>query len=59
LPGEIQRRCDFSANLLNLFLQTLPQSGHEPRAILMVNSGVKLMDPDGPYIKAIKWAEKE
>jgi len=44
---------DFSANLLNLFLQTLLQSGHEPRAILMVNSGVKLMDPDGPYIKVL------
>jgi selenium metabolism protein YedF len=44
---------DFSANLLNLFLQTLLQSGHEPRAILMVNSGVKLIDPDGPYIKVL------
>lgn len=44
---------DFSSNLLNLFLQTLLQSGHEPRAILMVNSGVKLMDPEGPYIKVL------
>ncbi len=44
---------DFSAHLLNLFLQTICQSGHEPRAILMVNSGVKLMDPGGPYIKVL------
>ena len=44
---------DFSANLLNLFLQTIKQSGHQPRAILMVNSGVKVIDPDGPYIKVL------
>lgn len=44
---------DFSANLLNLFLQTVNQSGHKPRAILMVNSGVKVIDPDGPYIKVL------
>jgi len=44
---------DFSANLLNLFLQTISQSGHKPRAILMVNSGVKLVAPDGPYIKVL------
>jgi selenium metabolism protein YedF len=50
---KVQEDNDFSANLLNLFLQTLLQSGHEPRAILMVNSGVKLMDPDGPYIKVL------
>lgn len=50
---KVKEDHDFSANLLNLFLQTLLQSGHEPRAILMVNSGVKLMDPDGPYIKVL------
>ncbi len=48
-----ERAHDFSAHLLNLFLQTICQSGHEPRAILMVNGGVKLMDPDGPYIKVL------
>lgn len=50
---KAKRDYDFSSNLLNLFLQTLLQSGHEPRAILMVNSGVKLMDPEGPYIKVL------
>lgn len=34
---------DFSNHLLNLFLQTLLQSGHRPRAILMANTGVKLL----------------
>ncbi|MDP3507060.1 MAG: sulfurtransferase-like selenium metabolism protein YedF [Candidatus Melainabacteria bacterium] len=50
---KVKEDQDFSSNLLNLFLQTLLQSGHEPRAILMVNSGVQLMDPDGPYIKVL------
>jgi selenium metabolism protein YedF len=36
---------EFSNNLLNMFLQTLLQSGHRPRAILMANTGVKLLAP--------------
>lgn len=37
---------DFSSSLLNVFLQTMYDSGHRPRAILMANSGVKLMARD-------------
>lgn len=37
---------DFSLSLLNVFLQTIYDSGHRPRAILMANSGVKLMARD-------------
>jgi len=44
---------DFSANLLNLFLQTLLQSGHKPRAILLANTGVKLLDPEAPTFKVL------
>lgn len=44
---------DFSNNLLNVFLQTLEQAGHKPTAILMANSGVKLMDPSGPHAKVL------
>ncbi|MGH9551906.1 MAG: sulfurtransferase-like selenium metabolism protein YedF [Terriglobales bacterium] len=44
---------EFSMNLLNVFLQTLLQSGHRPRAILLANTGVKLMDPDSPAIKVL------
>jgi selenium metabolism protein YedF len=44
---------EFSANLLNLFLQTLLQAGHTPRAILMANTGVKLLDPDAPTLKVL------
>ena len=43
--GEGDR--DFSINLLNVFVQTIKDSGHTPRAILMANTGVRLMDPDG------------
>jgi selenium metabolism protein YedF len=34
---------EFSRTLSNVFLQTLYEAGHRPRAILMANSGVKLM----------------
>jgi selenium metabolism protein YedF len=43
--GEGDR--EFSKQLLNLFLQTLFQSGHRPQAILMANSGVQLLEPSG------------
>jgi selenium metabolism protein YedF len=44
---------EFSKQLLNLFLQTLYESGHRPRAILMANSGVKLMHPDEQFDKVL------
>jgi len=34
---------EFSKTLANVFLQTMFESGHRPRAILLANSGVKLM----------------
>lgn len=45
---------EFSMNLLNVFLQTMLQSGHRPRAILLANTGVKLMDPEGPAVKVLE-----
>ncbi|MBX9690937.1 MAG: sulfurtransferase-like selenium metabolism protein YedF, partial [Cyanobacteria bacterium] len=45
---------DFSESLLNVFLQTLFDSGHRPRAILMANSGVKLMDPTGAVLHVLE-----
>ena len=39
---------EFSNKLIDMFLQTLLQAGHRPRAILMANTGVKLMAPDSP-----------
>jgi selenium metabolism protein YedF len=44
---------EFSRTLVNLFLQTALESGHRPRAILMANSGVKLMAPDSPVLKVL------
>jgi selenium metabolism protein YedF len=44
---------EFSRNLLNLFLQTTLDAGHEPQAILMANSAVKLMAPDSPFAKVL------
>jgi selenium metabolism protein YedF len=44
---------EFSNQLLNMFLQTLLQSGHQPRAILMANAGVKLLAPDSPSFKVL------
>lgn len=49
--GEGDR--DFSLSLMNVFLQTLFDSGHRPRAVLMANSGVKLMDPDGNVLPVL------
>ena len=37
---------DFSKSLLNVYLQTMYDAGHRPRAILMANTGVKLMASD-------------
>lgn len=51
--GASEADHDFSNNLLNVFLQTVLTSGHKPRAILLANSGVKIMDPDGPCAKVL------
>jgi len=45
---------DFSQQLLNLFLQSYYEAGHKPRAILMANTGVKLMQPDSQFAKVLK-----
>jgi selenium metabolism protein YedF len=44
---------EFSSKLLNLFLQTVFDSGQEPQAILMANSGVKLMAADSQTLKVL------
>lgn len=44
---------DFSRNLLNVFLQTLLDSGHRPRAVLLANTGVRLMAPDSSALKVL------
>jgi selenium metabolism protein YedF len=49
--GEGDR--DFSIQLLNLFLQSYYEAGHRPRAILMANTGVKLMQPQSQFAKVL------
>jgi selenium metabolism protein YedF len=49
--GEGDR--DFSLNLMNVFLQTILQAGHRPQAILLANTGVRLMDPDSSVSKVL------
>ncbi|MGD9684041.1 MAG: sulfurtransferase-like selenium metabolism protein YedF [Candidatus Obscuribacterales bacterium] len=44
----------FSRNLLDVFLQTLLDSGHLPRAILMANTGVKLLARDSSCRKVLQ-----
>jgi len=44
---------DFSHNLLNVFLQTINQSGHKPSAVLLANSGVRLIDPGASTYKVL------
>lgn len=44
---------EFSTTLLNMFLQTMFESGQRPRALLMANTGVKLMSPDSPALKVL------
>jgi len=48
-----QGDAEFSKQLLNLFLQTLYESGHRPRAMLLANSGVKLMHTDEQFGKVL------
>lgn len=44
---------DFSRTLLDVFLQTMYEAGHRPRAILLANSGVKLMATDSAAAKVL------
>jgi selenium metabolism protein YedF len=44
---------EFSRTLINLFLQTLFDAGHRPRALLLMNSGVKLMAKDSQALKVL------
>ncbi|HEY9758489.1 MAG TPA: sulfurtransferase-like selenium metabolism protein YedF [Oculatellaceae cyanobacterium] len=45
---------EFSNTLLSLFLQTLLSSGHRPRAILLANTGVRLLDKKSSSYKALE-----
>lgn len=45
---------EFSRTLLNLFLQTLLETGQRPQAILMANSGVKLMAKSSAVLKVLQ-----
>lgn len=45
---------DFSRTLLDVFLQTMYEAGHRPRAILLANSGVKLMASDSAAAKVLE-----
>ena len=45
---------DFSKTLANVFLQTLYESGHQPRAILLANTGVKMMKSDSAAFKVLQ-----
>lgn len=44
---------DFSKTLVNLFLQTVFDSGLRPRAILLANSGVRLMAKNSQVLKVL------
>lgn len=44
---------EFSNTLISLFLQTTLASGHQPRAIVMANSGVKLMSKNSSSLKVL------
>ena len=44
---------EFSTTLINLFLQTMFESGQRPRAILMANTGVRLMAPESTALKVL------
>lgn len=45
---------DFSRTLINLFLQSILDSGHLPRAILLANTGVKLLAPGAGTNKVLE-----
>ncbi|MBX9878771.1 MAG: sulfurtransferase-like selenium metabolism protein YedF [Candidatus Obscuribacterales bacterium] len=50
---------EFSRTLLNLFLQTLFETGQRPQAILMANSGVKLMAKSSAVLRVLQDFQKE
>lgn len=45
---------DFSRTLLNLFLQSALQADRVPDAILLANSGVKLLAPDSQALRVLQ-----
>jgi selenium metabolism protein YedF len=51
--GDSEKDHDFSHNLINVFLQTINQSGLKPSTILLANSGVKLIDPNASTYKVL------
>ncbi len=44
----------FSRTLLDLFLQSMLEAGHAPTAILIANTGVKLLAPESPSRHVLK-----
>lgn len=44
---------EFSKTLINLFLQTMFETGHRPRAILLINTGVRLMAKNSQALKVL------
>lgn len=44
---------DFSKTLLSVFLQSMYEGGHRPRAILMANTGVRLLSQTAPSKKVL------
>jgi selenium metabolism protein YedF len=50
---------EFSKTLINLFLQTVFDSGHRPRAILLMNSGVRLMAKTSQALKVLEDFRKD
>jgi selenium metabolism protein YedF len=44
---------EFSTTLISLFLQTMLASGHRPRAILLANTGVRLLSKQSSSFKAL------
>lgn len=45
---------EFSKTLINLFLQSLFEGGHRPRAILLINTGVRLLGKNSQALKVLK-----
>jgi selenium metabolism protein YedF len=54
-----QGDADFSRTLTNVFLQTILQAGHPIQAILLANTGVKLMASDSPCLKVFEDFQKQ
>jgi selenium metabolism protein YedF len=45
---------EFSKTLISLFLQTMYDGGHRPRAILMANTGVRLLSRNSASLKVLQ-----